>query len=62
MYELLKLLADYEKANRRLFVYLQTSKINLPIFLDFEDIRDWCIEMRGYVTCLERIKASSCID
>jgi len=53
MNELLTLLANFKEVNTRLFAYLQINKINLPFFLDFDEIRDWCVEMRGYVKCLD---------
>lgn len=52
--KLTKLISDYQNANWQLYVYLETNKIDLPVFVDFEDIKDWCIEMRGYVQCMAK--------
>jgi len=47
--ELLDLLKQLQILANRLKEDIRTDRINLPYYPDFDEIRDWCVEMRGYL-------------
>ena len=56
MNELKKLVFDCEKAIRQLASHVEHYKIDFPIEINLDQIREWFLVMEGYVLCLEKHK------